>query len=147
MTRRDEPLVDWYAYLDVAPDASAAEIAAAYRRLARALHPDSAPANDADVERLQAVVEAHGILSDPDRRRAYDDARRGRPAQRARERAPCPVCRGDRSIAVPCDRCWGTGNMQLRTALLAIPRRCHVCGGAGRRAVRCGACAGAGYTI
>jgi DnaJ-class molecular chaperone len=142
----DEPPTDWYAQLDLGPDASAAEIDAAYRRLARALHPDSAPPHAVDVERLQHVLEAHSILSDPARRRDYDTLRgSGHAVRPTVDRVPCPVCRGTRTIASPCGRCRGAGYVYARTAWLGTPRRCDACGGDGRRTVPCGACGAAGY--
>ena len=60
----DQP--DPYTVLGVAPDASAAEIAAAYRRAVRACHPDTA---HPDRERLAAVLAAYRLLRDQDVRR------------------------------------------------------------------------------
>ncbi|HEX5763521.1 MAG TPA: DnaJ domain-containing protein [Solirubrobacterales bacterium] len=64
---------DPYETLGVERDASAAEIKRAFRRLARELHPD---VNDHDPdaeEKFKAAAEAYEILSDPERRRTYDD--------------------------------------------------------------------------
>ncbi|WP_431897859.1 J domain-containing protein [Nonomuraea sp. bgisy101] len=60
-----------YAALDVSPTATPEEIRTAYRRLARQLHPDLNPADDAR-ERFKAVTEAYDVLSNPDTRAAYD---------------------------------------------------------------------------
>jgi curved DNA-binding protein CbpA len=68
----DDP--DFYAILDVAPDASPAQIAHAYRRLIRACHPDRHP--DPDPAVLTAAAAAYAILRDPARRAAYDQNRR-----------------------------------------------------------------------
>ena len=62
---------DYYELLGVARDASHAEIKRAFRRLARELHPDVNEEPDAD-RRFRAVAEAYEVLSDPERRRAYD---------------------------------------------------------------------------
>ena len=62
---------DYYALLGVARDASHAEIKRAFRRLARELHPDVSEAPDAE-RRFRAIAEAYEVLSDPERRRAYD---------------------------------------------------------------------------
>ena len=72
-------LIDAYAVLGVAPDADAATLKAAHRRLVREHHPDLAdPANrDAATRRLQEINVAYGLLRDPATRAAYDAARRG----------------------------------------------------------------------
>jgi hypothetical protein len=61
-----------YRRLHLSPDASPAEIARAYRRLAQHSHPDARP-DDADApRRFLAITEAYEILSDPQRRAHYD---------------------------------------------------------------------------
>ena len=62
---------DLYAILQVERRASERQIRSAYRRLARALHPDHNAADDA-AERFKAVTNAYSILSDSRRRAAYD---------------------------------------------------------------------------
>jgi DnaJ-class molecular chaperone len=62
---------DLYTLLEVERSASASQIKSAYRRLARAFHPDRNPAPDA-ADRFKAVTEAYAVLSDSARRRAYD---------------------------------------------------------------------------
>ena len=64
------------------PDATAAEIRDAYRRLARRHHPDRGAA---DAGAMAAINEAYRVLGDPARRAVYDAARRG-PARRRRRR-------------------------------------------------------------
>ncbi len=64
---------DLYAILGVAPDASQTQISHAYRRLARAHHPDIHP--DPDSAALVAAAAAYAILRDPSRRAAYDRSR------------------------------------------------------------------------
>jgi curved DNA-binding protein CbpA len=61
---------DPYVVLGVARQASGEEIARAYRRAARASHPDGGGAGSA--ERFQAVSDAYEVLSDPLRRAVYD---------------------------------------------------------------------------
>ncbi len=63
----------YYASLNVSTDASATLIKAAYRRLAKELHPDRNPDPDA-ASRFSACSEAYAVLSDPDKRAAYDSA-------------------------------------------------------------------------
>ena len=64
---------DYYKTLGVARGASAKEIKAAYRRLARKHHPDVNPGNAAAEARFKEVNEAHDVLSDPDKRKRYDE--------------------------------------------------------------------------
>lgn len=72
---------DYYAVLGVARTATDAEIKAAFRRLARRLHPDAQTGgrNDALERQFKAVARAYETLGRPSRRRAYDTRRaRGR---------------------------------------------------------------------
>lgn len=68
----------YYQLLGVTPTASVEEIRAAYRRLARTLHPD-AHGGTADPA-MASVNEAWRVLSDPGRRATYDASLRVRPA-------------------------------------------------------------------
>src|SRR5918994_1048660 len=63
---------DLYEILGVHRDASATEIKAAYRKLARSLHPD-VNADPTDQERFKEITGAYEILSDPAKRRRYDE--------------------------------------------------------------------------
>ena len=62
---------DYYAILGVARDASADDIKKAYRKLARKYHPDVSKEPDA-AERMSEVNEANAVLSDVEKRAAYD---------------------------------------------------------------------------
>ncbi len=64
---------DPYAILGVARDADDGAIRKAYRKLARELHPDVNPDNPAAEDRFKAVSEAYGVLSEPEKRKAYDE--------------------------------------------------------------------------
>lgn len=64
-------VTDHYEVLGVSRDASEDEIKKAYRRLARQLHPDVNPSEDA-AERFKLVTHAYDVLSDADSRRRYD---------------------------------------------------------------------------
>jgi DnaJ-class molecular chaperone len=63
---------DYYEILGVARDADKAEVKTAFRRLARDLHPDVNNHDPEAEEKFKAAAEAYEVLSDPERRRAYD---------------------------------------------------------------------------
>jgi molecular chaperone DnaJ len=63
---------DLYRVLGVERTASAAEIKTAYRKLARKHHPDVNPGNKAAEERFKEISQAHDVLSDPEKRKLYD---------------------------------------------------------------------------
>ncbi len=77
---------DYYAALGIPRDADAEQIKKAYRKLARAHHPDMSKAPEAEA-RFKDVAEAYQTLKDPEKRAAYDELGR-RPA--GEEFAPPP---------------------------------------------------------
>jgi len=62
---------DYYKTLGVKKDATAADIKKAYRKLARQFHPDVNTSADAS-KKFKEVNEANEVLSDPDKRKRYD---------------------------------------------------------------------------
>jgi hypothetical protein len=70
-----ERAADYYSVLGVHPDASQADIAAAYRGLAKELHPDARPGEAGAGERFKAVTAAYRVLGNTAARRQYDRAR------------------------------------------------------------------------
>jgi molecular chaperone DnaJ len=67
---------DYYKVLGVSKDAKPEEIKKAYRKLARANHPDQNPGNAAAEQRFKEISEANDVLSNPAKRKEYDEARR-----------------------------------------------------------------------
>ncbi|HEX3173127.1 MAG TPA: DnaJ domain-containing protein [Solirubrobacterales bacterium] len=63
---------DYYEVLGVGRDANKAEVKTAFRRLARELHPDVNNHDPEAEEKFKQAAEAYEVLSDPERRRAYD---------------------------------------------------------------------------
>ncbi len=64
--------IDYYKLLELDKSASQADIKKAYRKLARKYHPDLNP-NDKEAQaRFQQINEAHEVLSDPEKRKKYD---------------------------------------------------------------------------
>jgi len=75
---------DYYQTLGVAREAPADEVRKAFRRLARKYHPDVSKEPDAEAK-MKEVNEAYAVLSDPDKRAAYDQLGRGyRPGEEFR---------------------------------------------------------------
>jgi molecular chaperone DnaJ len=75
MPPRDYFEKDFYSVLGVPPDATQADIAKAYRKLARELHPDARPDDPSAEARFKEVSEANAVLSNPEKRREYDQVR------------------------------------------------------------------------
>jgi DnaJ-class molecular chaperone len=63
---------DYYEVLGVGRDANRAELKTAFRQLARELHPDVNDHDPEAEEKFKEAAEAYEVLSDPERRRAYD---------------------------------------------------------------------------
>src|SRR3989441_11289871 len=64
---------DLYAILGVGRTAGADEIKKAYRRLARKHHPDLNPGDKQAEERFKEISVAHDVLTDPAKRKLYDE--------------------------------------------------------------------------
>jgi molecular chaperone DnaJ len=63
---------DYYEILGVKKSASAEDIRKAFRKLARKYHPDVNPGDKSAEERFKAISEANDVLSDPKKRKIYD---------------------------------------------------------------------------
>jgi DnaJ-class molecular chaperone len=83
---------DYYSTLGIAKTASAKEIKQAFRKLARKYHPDVNPGDKAAEAKFKEVNEANEVLSDPEKRKKYDELGAN---WRAYENAPPGASPGD----------------------------------------------------
>ena len=119
------PSGDLYQLLGVSREASRREIALAWRRRARAEHPDARPADAAAPGRFRALAEAWRVLGDPARRAAYDRvlARERPPAFRVtvRRAAGPPLRAGPVRVERPrsAPPAGGRDEQDVRLAVLA----------------------------
>lgn len=120
--------MDLYEVLGVGPRATSEEIKKRYRELARRYHPDVAGTPDAG-EKFKQINHAHQILSDPQRRAAYDierklaEARRSRTAGPASPAAPRPSPGAAGSSAPPRPRANPDTAAQVAWALAEAQAR------------------------
>ncbi|MFH2006639.1 MAG: DnaJ C-terminal domain-containing protein [bacterium] len=158
-------LPNYYKLLGVLATSSAEEIKAAYRKLAKDLHPDLNSAETA-TERFQLVMEAYKTLSDPERRKIYDTARAPVAAAEAAPTKP-GVIEGVTNMVGgligEIGRRWSLGqdlrytvNLSFAEACLGCekqvkfesPVRCPSCKGRGERAgTDCPDCQGHGVRV
>ena len=66
------PKKDYYEILGVKKSASADDVRKAFRKLARKYHPDVNPGDKAAEEKFKTLSEANEVLSDPKKRKIYD---------------------------------------------------------------------------
>jgi molecular chaperone DnaJ len=76
MSAREWVGKDFYRELGVSSDATVDEIKKAYRKLAKENHPDANGGNTDAEKKFKSVSEAYGVLSDPGKRKEYDEAKR-----------------------------------------------------------------------
>jgi curved DNA-binding protein CbpA len=89
---------DLYETLGVPRDATAAQVRNAYRRLASELHPD----RGGDADAFRAVQEAYDVLSDPRKRRRYDETGETSADRLAEESLTFAVAAFDNALAQAC---------------------------------------------
>ncbi|MGH9027265.1 MAG: DnaJ domain-containing protein [Acidimicrobiia bacterium] len=127
-TTRQALATDYYAELGVTTDATGGEIAAAFRALAKDLHPDTRPRDRASADRFKRVTLAYRVLRDPERRRRYDALRIGeRPARRIPDPATPAVAhpvsrRGARWLVIGGIACLVIGAV-VAALVLSLQRR------------------------
>jgi molecular chaperone DnaJ len=93
---------NYYAILGVARDETPSGIRAAYRDAVRRTHPDYAGSQSAPA--FEAVVEAHSVLSDPNRRRDYNERLRREERDRKEPGLLHPFARGWAPRSIFADR-------------------------------------------
>ena len=98
---------NYYEVLGLPRDASGKDVRDAYRKLARRLHPDVNPGDQAAAERFKRVNEAYEVLSDEKSRGAYDEF--GENWRHADELRSAGVGRGFRGHGFG-DVGWGSGS-------------------------------------
>jgi len=76
MSTKDWIEKDYYKVLGVSSDAKPEEIKKAFRKLARQFHPDQNGANPEAEAKFKEISEANSVLSDAEKRKEYDEARR-----------------------------------------------------------------------
>ncbi|MGE5186395.1 MAG: DnaJ domain-containing protein [Acidobacteriota bacterium] len=72
-----DPSVDYYKALGVSDKATADEIKKAYRKLAKAYHPDSTGGDKVKESRFKDISNAYDVLGDAKKRKLYDEIRAG----------------------------------------------------------------------
>src|SRR3954447_394200 len=108
----------FYARLEVKPTAPPGEIAAAFRRKARILHPDVP--STGNVEAFVRMKEAYEVLGNAGRRAAYDRAARAAPVSESSEvQIVLPVTRGPRLSDLPVTVWAALGGLFCLAAIMA----------------------------
>jgi len=134
-------MADYYELLEVQPTASVDEIRAAYRRCASPFHPDRNPGDAEAAARFQEITHAYNILSDQNRRRAYDAGHRSGKVENLidtlvgdLESAMAIFGQVSSLFEVPppkkrseCTTCNGSGEAPLDLGLIVITRSCPDC--------------------
>ena len=96
---------DYYAILGVQKTASDKEIKQAFRKLARKFHPDVNPGDKAAEARFKEINEANEVLSDPEKRKKYDELganwRHLRAGAAGWRRGAGPAARSDSGVTRP----------------------------------------------
>lgn len=90
-----EKFKDLYRILGVLENASLEEIKNSYRRLAKKYHPDAHPGDVSCETRFREISEAYSILSNPQKRKAYDEKRLNSGRQQGASSAQNPFAQGN----------------------------------------------------
>src|SRR5437762_34990 len=164
---------DYYEILGVKKSASTEDIRKAFRKLARKYHPDVNPGDKAAEEKFKALSEANDVLSDPKKRKVYDQLgfysdnidpaaaeayARGGPtgaggfggfpgggASAGRQGVPFDFS-GNGYIEQPgvCPQCKGKGTIEQSANRMKFNVTCPRCQGTGKNISACPVCHGEG---
>lgn len=116
---------DHYATIGVKKTASSEEIRRVYRKLAVKYHPDRNPGDKSAESKFKEISQAYGILSDPEKRKKYDDLKFSPPPP------PPNYPVADACVEVELDA-RDFQNGADKTVTVSRPRSCPDCRGSGR---------------
>lgn len=138
----------YYLILRVSVDATPAEIKSQYRTLAFTCHPDHHPGDKAAEDLFKQLNQAYEVLSDPERRKQYDESlvdglRPGFDSRDDVSTRPDPPPAIARVQISSHEARAGT----KRTIQVWLGEQCSVCFGHRESVVACWACAGQGSTV
>src|SRR5437588_481591 len=125
---------DYYELLGVSRKASAKDIRAAFRKLARKYHPDLNPGDKASEEKFKQEIDF------------WDAVRGGVKKLQITRLDACETCHGTGAIGSPqtCPTCHGSGSVQQAAGKMRFNVPCSRCGGTGKLRTACKTCAGEG---
>src|SRR5256885_2225170 len=127
---------DYYEMLGVNRDADEEAIKNAFRRFAMKHHPDRNPDDPNAEELFKEASKAYEILTDADKRAAYDRYNRSRvdgprAGMEARRRRSRSVAEPWTKLQ-PCPTCEGQGQVRMQQGFFSIQQACPECHGIGR---------------
>jgi curved DNA-binding protein CbpA len=109
-----------YDVLGVAKDATAAQIKAAFRQLAKNFHPDRNAGNQDAADRYKVIVDAYELLSDSQRRAAYDATGRTRVDPQEHQVLLSILVPALNEAIQSTDNGFGTGTLKTKDMVAAI---------------------------
>ena len=137
---------DYYEILGVKKSASADDIRKAFRKLARKYHPDVNPGDKAAEEKFKTLSEANDVLSDPKKRKIYDQVGfYSDNIDSATAEAYASAGAGGRAGArpgIPRGSCGGGGSLPISISAASTSPTCSKAPGAEKPAARARAASG-----
>ena len=161
----------YYEALELDKEASTEDIKKAYRKLAKQYHPDRNPGDKEAAEKFKEVQEAYDVLSDPVKKKRYDNpfqppARNGSDVLTSvsvtlescvhshvktlhyKKRKICTQCEGVGGKYTTCPNCNGVGHFfNPLSTIMSVKYECRSCRGLGSVMTEyCSLCKGAYYS-